>query len=62
MDEERSVDEERSAIQHVLVLRRVEPEQNVARFYALMIECDLFGQRVLMCCCRSRACSRLNCL
>jgi predicted DNA-binding WGR domain protein len=42
------VDEERSAIQHVLVLRRVEPEQNVARFYALMIEHDLFGRVILV--------------
>jgi predicted DNA-binding WGR domain protein len=42
------VDEKRSAIQHVLVLRRVEPEQNVARFYALMIEHDLFGRVILV--------------
>ena len=42
------VDEERSAVQHVLVLRRVEPEQNVARFYALMIERDLFGRVILV--------------
>ena len=42
------MDEERSAIQHVLVLRRVEPEQNVARFYALMIEHDLFGRVILV--------------
>jgi predicted DNA-binding WGR domain protein len=42
------MDEERSAIPHVLVLRRVEPEQNLARFYALMIEHDLFGRIILM--------------
>ena len=39
---------ESSSIQHTLVLRRIEPEQNVARFYALMIERDLFGQTVLV--------------
>ena len=42
------MNEERSAIQHVLVLRRVEPEQNVARLYALMIEHDLFGRVILV--------------
>ena len=42
------MDEERSAIQHVLVLRWVEPEQNVARFYALMVELDLFGRVILV--------------
>ena len=40
--------DETSTIQHTLVLRRVEPEQNVARFYALMIERDLFGRIVLI--------------
>ena len=40
--------DERSTIQHTLVLRRIEPEQNVARFYALMIERDLFGRIVLV--------------
>ena len=42
------MDEEHSPIRHTLVLRRVEPEQNVARFYALMIERDLFGRVVLV--------------
>jgi predicted DNA-binding WGR domain protein len=42
------MNEEQSTIQRVLVLRRVEPEQNVARFYALMIERDLFGRIVLV--------------
>ncbi len=32
-----------STIQHTLVLRRVDPEHGMARFYALMIERDLFG-------------------
>jgi predicted DNA-binding WGR domain protein len=35
--------DERSPIQHALVLRRVEPDQGVARFYSLLIERDLFG-------------------
>jgi predicted DNA-binding WGR domain protein len=42
------VDEEHSSIRHSLVLRRVDPEQNVARFYALTIERDLFGRTVLV--------------
>ncbi|HLM22460.1 MAG TPA: WGR domain-containing protein [Propionibacteriaceae bacterium] len=42
------MDEKRPPIQHVFVLRRIEPEQNVARFYALMIERDLFGRIVLV--------------
>jgi len=33
----------RSPIRHHLVLHRIDPEQRVARFYALMIERDLFG-------------------
>jgi hypothetical protein len=36
-------DELRSPIKHHLVLHRIDPEQGVARFYSLMIECDLFG-------------------
>jgi predicted DNA-binding WGR domain protein len=32
-----------STIQHILVLRRVDPEHGVARFYMLAIERDLFG-------------------
>jgi len=37
-----------STIEHVLSLRRVDPDTNVARFYALMIEHDLFGRVVLV--------------
>ena len=40
--------DESPTIQHVLVLRRVDPETNVHRFYALMIERDLFGHVVLV--------------
>jgi len=43
-----TMDEEHSPIQHTLVLRRVEAERNVARFYALMIEHDQFGRTVLI--------------
>jgi predicted DNA-binding WGR domain protein len=32
-----------STIQHTLVLRRVDPEHRMARFYMLVIEQDLFG-------------------
>ena len=42
------MDEEASTIRYTLGLRRVEPEQNVARFYALMIERDLFGRVILV--------------
>jgi hypothetical protein len=35
-------DDERSPVQHYLVLHRVEPEQGIRRFYSLMIERDLF--------------------
>ena len=42
------MDEKRSAVPHILVLRRVEAERNVARFYALMIEHDQFGRTVLI--------------
>ena len=42
------MDEKRSAVPHILVLRRVEPEKNLARFYALLIEHDLFGRIILM--------------
>jgi predicted DNA-binding WGR domain protein len=37
------VKDERSPIQHHLVLHRIDPDQRVARFYLLMIERDLFG-------------------
>jgi predicted DNA-binding WGR domain protein len=33
----------RSPIKHHLILRRIDPEQGVTRFYSLMIERDLFG-------------------
>ena len=39
---------EGTTIQHPLVLYRVDPKEDVARFYALMIERDLFGQTVLV--------------
>ncbi len=32
-----------STMQHTLVLRRVDPEHRMARFYMLVIEQDLFG-------------------
>jgi predicted DNA-binding WGR domain protein len=42
------MDDAHSPIQPVLVLRRVEAKTNAARFYALMIERDLFGRVVLV--------------
>jgi len=39
------MDQTVSTIRHTLVLRRL---RNVARFYALMIERDLFGRTVLV--------------
>jgi predicted DNA-binding WGR domain protein len=36
-------DELQSPIKHHLVLHRIDPEKGIARFYALMIEQDLFG-------------------
>ena len=42
------MDEDVSTLRHILILRRVEPERNVARFYALMIEHDLFGRVILV--------------
>ena len=41
--------DERSPIQHALVLRQVDPDQGVARFYSLMVERDLFGTIRLVC-------------
>jgi predicted DNA-binding WGR domain protein len=38
-----TVPDERSPVQHHLVLHRIGPEQGVGRFYSLMIERDLFG-------------------
>jgi predicted DNA-binding WGR domain protein len=35
--------DERSFIQHALVLRRVDPDRGVAQFYSLIVEHDLFG-------------------
>ena len=35
--------DEHSPIRHVLVLRRIDPDQGMARFYSLMVERDLFG-------------------
>ena len=32
-----------STIQHTLMLRRIDPDAGMARYYALMIERDLFG-------------------
>ncbi len=32
-----------SPVQHALVLRRIDSDQGVARFYSLLIERDLFG-------------------
>ena len=40
--------DEHSSIEHAVFLCRVEPEGNVARSYALMIERDLFGRVVLV--------------
>jgi predicted DNA-binding WGR domain protein len=40
--------DEQSPIQHALVLRRAEPARQVARFYALLVERDLFGTVVLV--------------
>ena len=37
------MDDERSPVQHVLVLHRIDPDRGVARFYSLMVERDLFG-------------------
>jgi predicted DNA-binding WGR domain protein len=42
------MNEDASTIRHTLVLRRIDPERNVARFYALMIERDLFGRVILV--------------
>jgi predicted DNA-binding WGR domain protein len=42
------MDEPVSTIRHTLVLRRLELEHNVARFYALMIERGLFERTVLV--------------
>jgi len=36
-------DDTHSPVQYHLVLHRIEPEQDIRRFYSLMIERDLFG-------------------
>jgi predicted DNA-binding WGR domain protein len=36
--------DKRSPIRRAVILRRVDPELRMARFYALMIERDLFGE------------------
>jgi hypothetical protein len=41
------VDQDFSPVQHTIVLRRVDPETNVARFYMLTLERDLFGNVVV---------------
>ncbi len=38
----------RSPVQQILVLRRIDPDRHVARFYSLMIERDLFGAITLV--------------
>jgi predicted DNA-binding WGR domain protein len=35
--------DDRSPVRRVVILRRVEPDKRMARFYSLMVECDLFG-------------------
>ena len=35
--------DERSPVQHAIAMRRVDPDTNVARFYVLTLERDLFG-------------------
>jgi predicted DNA-binding WGR domain protein len=35
--------DDRSPVRRAVILRRIEPELNVARFYSLMVERDLFG-------------------
>jgi hypothetical protein len=33
----------RSPVQHAVVLHRIDPNRGVARFYAILVERDLFG-------------------
>jgi predicted DNA-binding WGR domain protein len=33
----------RSPVRHAQVLRRIDPDRGIARFYSLMVERDLFG-------------------
>jgi predicted DNA-binding WGR domain protein len=37
------VPDERSPVQHAIAMRRVDPDTNMARFYVLTLEQDLFG-------------------
>lgn len=39
--------DDRSPVQHTIALRRVDPDTNVARFYVLTLERDLFGNVVV---------------
>jgi predicted DNA-binding WGR domain protein len=41
------VDQDFSPVQHTISLRRVDPETNIARFYVLTLERDLFGNVVV---------------
>ena len=41
------MDQDYSPVQHTIVLRRVDPDSNVARFYLLTLERDLFGNVVV---------------
>ncbi len=40
--------DDRSPMRRAVVLRRVDPEKRMARFYSLMIERDLFGSITLV--------------
>lgn len=40
--------DERSPVQHHVVLHRLDPGRRVARFYSLLIERDLFGTITLV--------------
>ena len=40
--------DDRSPVRRAVILRRVEPELNVARFYSVVIERDLFGTITLV--------------
>ena len=39
--------DDRSPVQHTIALRRVDPDTNVARFYVLTLERDLFANVVV---------------
>jgi hypothetical protein len=43
----RTVPDPLSPIQRVVMLRRIDPEHNMARFHLLMIEQDFLGTRVV---------------